>query len=115
MPRRGAEVGVKQKINVMRIRDLHVGMSNVTVEAEVVEMGEEKIVTGRDGKQYRVAVATISDGTGKISLTLWNGDIDKVKQGSKILLRNGYVYSFRRIPHLTRGKRGKLIVLEGSP
>lgn len=44
---------------------------------------------------YKVATAIMEGETGKIKLTLWNGQIGMVKINDKIKLEKGYVSSFR--------------------
>jgi replication factor A1 len=43
-------------------------------------------------------------------LTLWNQDIEKVKQGDTVRITNGYVNEFQGEKQLTTGKFGKLEV-----
>ncbi|MBI5046447.1 DNA-binding protein, partial [Candidatus Micrarchaeota archaeon] len=59
----------------------------------------------------RVANAQVKDDSGSITLVLWNDDIDKVSEGSKIKIENGYVGEWQGTAQLTVGKFGKLTVL----
>lgn len=95
----------------MQIHDLKVGQKSVNIEVEVSSIGEVREFQ-KYGRQGRVATAIVKDDSGEINLTLWNEDIDKVKEGSKIKVENGYVNEFQGEPQLTAGKFGKLIVLE---
>jgi replication factor A1 len=54
----------------------------------------------------------LKDDSGEIKLSLWDDQIDQVKQGSKVRITNGYTNSFRGELRLNVGKFGKLEVLE---
>jgi len=94
----------------MKISELKPRQGKVDIEVEVVEVGETKEFE-RFGKKMRVATALAKDSSGKIQLTLWNEEVDKVKAGSKIKITNGYVNEFQGEMQLTAGKFGKLEVL----
>ncbi|PIT85460.1 DNA-binding protein, partial [Candidatus Micrarchaeota archaeon CG10_big_fil_rev_8_21_14_0_10_59_7] len=63
------------------------------------------------GRNLRVANATIRDDSGTMTLVLWNDAIDKVREGSKIKITNGYVNTWQSKLQLTLGKFGKMEVL----
>ncbi len=94
----------------MKIAELKAGQGKVSIEVEVVSVGETRTFE-KFGRQGRVATAVVKDDSGTINLTLWNDDIDKVSQGSKIKIENGYVNEFKGEKQLTAGKFGKLVVL----
>ena len=66
------------------IQDLRAGMSNVKVEAKVLEVTKPKLVVTRYGNNARLAKAIIADETGKIKLCLWNEQIDAVSAGDTV-------------------------------
>ena len=95
----------------MKIRELHNGMKNVSIEAKVVEKSEPREVTSRfTDETYKVATAIIADETGTIKLTLWNDQINQVNINEKIKVEKGYVTSFRGEIQLNIGKYGILTV-----
>jgi len=94
----------------MNISELKPGTGNVTIEAEVVSKEAEREIN-KYGRKLRVANVTIKDDSGSISLVLWNEEIDKVNEGDKIKIENGYVNEWQGTPQLTLGKFGKLTVL----
>jgi len=98
-------------VSKMNIAELKARQGNVDIEAEVVEIGEEKEFE-KFGKKGRVANATVKDNSGEIKLNLWNDDIDKVKKGDRIKITNGYVNEFQGEKQLTSGRFGKLEVIE---
>jgi len=95
----------------MKISELQPRQGKVDIEAEVVSI-EEPRTFNKFGKEGRVANATIKDDSGEIKLTLWNDDIDKVKEGSKIKITNGYVNEFQGEKQLTAGRLGKIEIIE---
>ena len=79
----------------MNVRDLRDGMRRVDAEGEIVEMAEPRTVNLRTGGEARVADCMLKDESGQIKLSLWDDQIDMVKQGSKVRVTNGYTNSFR--------------------
>lgn len=94
----------------MKIRDLSVGSSRVSVEGKVLNVGEPRRVKLKTGEDALVADATLDDGTATIVLSLWNEQIGMVKEGDTVKVINGYVSSFRSEKRLNVGRYGKLIV-----
>lgn len=94
----------------MKISDLTPGLGRIEIEAEVKSIEPTRIFN-KFGRELKVANAMVSDESGEIKLTLWNEDIDKIKEGSKIKITNGFVNEFQGEKQLTAGKFGKLEVL----
>ncbi len=97
----------------MFIKDLQPRQTNVDVEGDVVEMSDVREVS-KLGKQIRVATALIKDGTGRVKLSLWNEQTEKVKTGDKVKVKNGYVGEFQGELQLTTGKFGTLEAVRGE-
>jgi ssDNA-binding replication factor A large subunit len=96
----------------MKISELKVGASNVTIQAKVVNKDEPREVVTKYGKRLSVANITLQDDTGSIAMSLWGNDIDNVNVGDVIEISNGYVNEFRGTPQLSTGKFGKIKVVE---
>jgi replication factor A1 len=94
----------------MDIKDLKDGTKKVDVEGVVTEIGAEREVNLKAGGTSRVRDVSIKDGSGSITLTLWNEDIDRVSEGSTISIANGYVNSFRGDIKLNVGRYGAMKV-----
>lgn len=79
----------------------------------VVEKGEPREFTSKwSGSGGRVCDAVGEDESGdKVSITLWNDDIEKVQVDSKIKITNGWASSFKNKLQVSAGKYGKLEVL----
>jgi len=96
----------------LKIAELRDGMRRVDLVAEVVEISEPREVRSRySDETFRVAEATVSDGSGTIKLVLWNEQIDQVNVNDKVQVQNGYTKSFRGEVQLNVGRYGKLTVL----
>jgi replication factor A1 len=97
----------------MFIKDLQPRQTNVDVEGEVLELSDVREFN-KYGKQGKVATALIKDGTGKVKLSLWNEQIEKVHPGDTVKIQNGYVSEFQGELQLTTGKFGTLEVTSGE-
>ena len=97
----------------MAISDLQAKQGNVTLTVEVVSK-EEPRKFEKFGKPGRVCNAKVKDDSGEIKLTLWNDQIDKVNEGDKVKIINGYVNEWQGEKQLTTGKLGKLEIIEKS-
>ena len=95
----------------MEVKDLIAKQGNVDIELEVVELGMVREFS-KFGKQGRVLTAVAQDKTGKVNLTLWNEQIDEVKPGDKLLLKNCYVNEWQGEKQLTTGKLGTIEVIK---
>jgi replication factor A1 len=96
----------------MNIRDLRDGMRRVDAEGQISEISDPRTVNLRTGEQAKVADCMLKDESGEIKLSLWDDQIDQVRQGSKVRVTNGYTNSFRGELRLNVGKYGRLEVLE---
>ena|SRR3989338_6303577 len=92
------------------IATLRAKQGKVEVEGDVVALGPIREFA-KFGKSGRVANATLQDSSGKIVLTLWNDEIDKVKVGARIRVLNGYVSEWQGEKQLTAGRFGSLEVV----
>lgn len=92
-----------------KMKDLSPG-SNATLEGEIIEKEEPREVITKFGKKTRVANAKLKCEDGEIKLTLWEEDVDKVKEGDIIKLEEGWVTEFRGELQISTGKNGKIIV-----
>ena len=78
---------------------------NLTVK--VVSKSEPRETISRsDGSTHRVVDALVGDETGCVYMTLWDDNIDKVKEGDIIDIKNGYVSLFKGSMRLNIGRFG---------
>jgi len=93
----------------MKISEVQRGMSNVSIEGKVVDIGESREVNTRYGRKS-VADAIIEDDSGEIKLTLWENQITSVRVGDTVSVSGGYVTEFRDSLQLNIPRSGKLEV-----
>ena len=91
----------------MQIKEIKANQGKIDVEAKVIEKNDVREFS-KFGKTGRVCNAVIEDESGKIKLTLWNDEIEKVNIGDKIKITNGYCSEFQGEKQLSAGKFGKL-------
>ncbi len=85
--------------------------SGINIQAKIVDKGEVREVTTKFG-QTKVCDAYLEDESGRIKLTLWGDDTEKVKNGDEVKLEGGYTTTFREVVQLNKGRKdGKLEVL----
>ncbi len=94
----------------MKISELEANQGKIEIEAEVNEMGEVREFE-KFGRQGRVCNATVKDDSGEIKLTLWDDQIDQVKEGDKVKISNGYVKEWQGEKQLSVGKYGTMEVI----
>ncbi len=93
----------------MKINELSPGSGSVELDAEVVSIDSTREIN-KYGRMLKVSNATIKDDSGSITLVLWNDDIDRIKEGDKVKIENGYVNEWQGTPQLTLGRYGKMTV-----
>jgi len=104
-----------QPVNV-KVGELTPNSKAVNVTTKVVSKGEVRSITsGRDYSPHKVADALVGDETGCIYLNLWDDNIDKVKEGETLNIKNGYVNLFRGSMRLNIGRYGSFETVTESP
>ncbi|MAG39256.1 hypothetical protein CMO90_04185 [Candidatus Woesearchaeota archaeon] len=95
----------------MKLSELQPRQKDVEVVVEVVELGDVREFQ-KFGTPGRVANATIKDDSGEMALTLWNEQIDLVKAGDKLEIKNAYVNEWQGKMQLTTGRNGTIEKIE---
>lgn len=96
----------------MKASEVRSGMRNVDLDLKIIEVEEPRTYISRTGREGRVATAIGEDESGRIKISLWNEEIDRVKAGCRIRMRNGYSKLFRDEVHVSAGMWGRLEVVE---
>ncbi len=86
--------------------------NKIDIEGTIERMGEPRTVNLKVGGTTEVCDAFLVDEAGEIKLALWGEDIKKVKNGSKVAIKNGYTNTFKNEVSLGKGKYGELIIKE---
>ncbi len=80
---------------------------NTTVKV-VSKSPVRETISRRDGSVHRVVDALVGDETGSIYLTLWDDNIDTVKEEATLDIKNGYISLFKGSMRLNIGRYGSL-------
>ena len=87
--------------------------SGIDVQGKIRDKSEVRTVTTKFG-ETKVCDAYLEDESGRIKLTLWADDTEKVKNGDMVSLEGGYTTTFRNEVQLNKGRKdGKLEVVSG--
>lgn len=111
MKKKRMQVQAKKRHGKVPIKDLQVGMKQVTVEAKVLKVSSPRVVATRFGFYSTIANASITDETGIIQLPLWNRQIKEVSMGDFISVENANVIVFRGIRQLKIARNGKIKII----
>ncbi len=97
----------------MKISEVKADAKVDELELIVKEKGEARQVNTRFGGASRVCDASCEDDEGsKITLSLWNDEIEKVSVNDRIKITNGWARLFRGNLQVSAGRFGKLEVLQ---
>ena len=103
-----------QPVNV-KVSELTPNSKAVNVTAKVMSKGEVRsTMSGRDYTAHRVVDALVGDETACIYLNLWDDNIDKVKEGDVLNIKNGYVNLLRGYMRLNIGRYGSFEIAAES-
>lgn len=91
----------------MKISELQPRQGKVDIEVTITAKQEARTFN-KMGQNGKVCNATISDGEGSMTLTLWNDDADNYQVGDKVKITNGYVSEWQGELQLGAGKYGKI-------
>ncbi len=95
----------------MKIKEIQRGMSNIAIQAKVVEISEPREVQTRYGKK-NVADAVLEDDSGQISMTLWEDNINSVSVGDMVNVSGAFVTTFKDKMQLNIPRSGKLEIVK---
>ena len=96
----------------MKASEIKPEMRKIDLDLKIVEMEEPRSYASRTGREGRVVTAVGEDDSGRIKVSLWDRDIDRVKVGSNIQIRNGYARLFKDEVYVSAGIYGRLEVVE---
>ena len=87
--------------------------SGINVQGKIRDKGEVRTVNTKFG-ETKVCDSYLEDESGRIKLTLWADDTEKVKNGDTVSIEGGYTTTFRNEVQLNKGRKdGKLEVVSG--
>lgn len=95
----------------MKIKDLQPKLGDVNIELKIIDKREPREFS-KFGKSGRVCSCIGEDETGKVFVTLWNEQVDKVNKGNIVKFENAYVNEYKGDMQLTTGKFGTLEIID---
>jgi len=99
----------------IKVEKLDPKSSRVNLIVKVVSKSEPReTVSKTDGSTHSVVDALVGDETGSIYLTLWDDNIEKIKNEDVLELKNVYVSLFRGAMRLNLGRYGSFESSEKS-
>lgn len=99
---------------IYTVRALEDDAKGVTIRLRVLTKYEPRTVKTRDGEAHQVVDALVGDGTGLITLALWDEKADMLDEGDVIDIDEGYVNRFKGRLRLNVGKFGRLSRVESE-
>jgi replication factor A1 len=97
------------------VESLSMGQSDVNLEGLVLDTDEVRTFDRDDGSEGRVANLTLGDETGRIRVTLWDAQADRVEEldaGTAVEVVDGYVREREGSLELHVGDRGAVEEIE---
>ena len=93
----------------MKVRELKDKMS---VDELVLNITAKQEPRSMRGGTLHVCNLTGEDDSGSVIVALWNEDIDLVKVGNTIKIKDGWTRMFNDVLQVSKGRNGTLEVLE---
>ena len=95
----------------MNIEEAKKKGSDISLEGKIEEKGEARTVNTKYG-ETQVCDSYLVDESGRIKLSLWEGDIEKVKNGDTVSVQGAYTTTWNNEVQLNvPQKNGKLEVV----
>ncbi|MDH5450287.1 MAG: hypothetical protein OEX77_05205 [Candidatus Bathyarchaeota archaeon] len=102
----------KNGVRYLKIQDLQSGMKRINLKARVLEISGPQLALTKYNDYVMFANVTLTDETGTVKLTLWNGRINSISTNDVIEIENANVTAYRGETQLRIGRQGKLRVIE---
>ncbi|BCU68230.1 single-stranded DNA-binding protein [Sulfolobales archaeon HS-7] len=96
-----------------KVGNLKPNMSNINVKVRVLEAGEQREITTRNGVRT-ISEATVGDETGRTKLTLWGKLAGSIQAGKVIVIENAWTSVFRNQVNLNAGNTSKISEADGD-
>ena len=95
-------------VNASQARNMK---SKINIEGTLERTEASRTINLKSGGTMATVNAFIKDDSGEIKVTFWGDDVNKINDGVKIRIENGYTNTFKGEISLTKGKWGKLEIL----
>ena len=96
----------------MYVADVRPNQAIEVLELRIVEIEQPRQIITKYGRESKVCDAWAEDDKGdRVRLSLWNGEIERVSEGSRIRITNGWARNFRDQLQVSAGLHGQLEVV----
>jgi replication factor A1 len=86
-------------------------MSSVNIKVTVSNISKPKQIRTGKGIEHEILEVEVKDGTGTITLVLWDAKVIPLKVGDILRVENGFVTSFTGKWRINVGKSGEIAKL----
>lgn len=99
-----------QPAESVKVEKLSPNSRQVNTTVKVVSKSPvRETISRRDGSVHKVTDALVGDETGAVYLTLWDDNIENVKDETTIDVKNGYISLFKGSMRLNIGRYGSIV------
>ena len=111
------EEEVEYEVPTRLIGDIKDGMNDITILGKVLDLGQVKTFTKKDGGEGRVSNMTIGDSTGTIRVSMWDDKArlaEELNIGESVKIQNAYskLNNFSQKVEISLGISGAVEVLK---
>jgi len=95
-----------------KIKDLKAGMKRISLKARVLAISRPQQALTKYNTYVVFANATLTDETGTVKLTLWNGRINSLSINDTVEIENANVTAYKGETQLKIGRHSKLRIID---
>ena len=99
-------------VRYFKIKDLKIGMKRISLKARVLAISRPQLALTKYNDYIMFSNVTLTDETGTVKLTLWNGRINSLSIDDIVEVENANVTAYKSETQLRIGRQGKLRVIE---
>ncbi|WNY26277.1 OB-fold nucleic acid binding domain-containing protein [Methanolapillus ohkumae] len=108
---------VEYDVSDRKIADIKDGMNDIAVSGKILDIGNVKIFSRKDGTEGKVSSMTLGDATGTVRLNLWDEKTaltEQLKVGQSVRVQNAYskINNFSQKVEISIGNAGFVEVLD---
>jgi len=100
------------EVRYLKIKDLKTGMKRISLKARVLAISRPQLAPTRYCDYVMFANVTLTDETGTVKLTLWNGRINSLSVNDIVEIENANVTAYKGETQLRIGRQGKIKVIK---
>jgi len=99
-------------VRYLKIQDLKTGMKRINLKARVLAISRPQLAPTRYNDYVMFTNVTLTDKTGTVKLTLWNGGRNSLSINDIVEIENARVTAYRGETQLRIGRHSRLRVIE---